>query len=444
MEAIKRLLQAPLTPAELDIPTNIMLDIMFRVLFTEGHVALRRLGDVLKLELKLLDAVLLGLQEEHLVEVASTGNLGRLSYAYSLTDAGVKRARDSLERGQYVGPAPVPIEKYGEMMIRQTEQRLRIPPAQVRDALAHLVLPEDFHRRVGPAINAGSSLFLYGPPGNGKTSIAYAVGQLVGAAAPVWIPYAITIAGHIISIYDPQIFEEVPLSKEQLRLFRAGPDTQVDRRWGLFRRPSVVVGGELTMDALDLRFDPIAKFYEAPLQLKANGGMFLIDDFGRQRMPPLDLLNRWIVPLEMGFDFLRLLTGQTIQVPFRELIVFSTNLDPLQLVDDAFLRRIQMKVHVGTPDERMFFQIFVTVAQQMGIPLDKDGFLYYLQHWYRECGRILQAVHPRDILKILVQMADYEGRAPRLTPEAIDAACESYFVAAPDLRASVQGVRIQG
>ena len=182
------------------------------------------------------------------------------------------------------------------------------------------------------------------------------------------------------------------------------------------------------MESLELRFDPIAKFYEGPLQLKANGGMFLIDDFGRQQIRPADLLNRWIVPLESGYDFLRLRTGQTLQTPFRQLIVFSTNLDPLELVDDAFLRRIQMKVQVGSPDERLFFQIFATVANSLNVPLDKDGFLYFLNRWYRETGRPMQAVHPRDVLKILVALCEYESIQPQLTPELIDAACESYFV----------------
>jgi hypothetical protein len=189
-----------------------------------------------------------------------------------------------------------------------------------------------------------------------------------------------------------------------------------------------MVGGELTLESLDLRYDPAAKFYEAPLQLKANGGMFLIDDFGRQQVPAADLLNRWIVPLEMGVDFLRLRTGQTLDVPFRQLIVFSTNLDPNELVDEAFLRRIQMKVEVGSPDERMFYQIFVGMCQQMNIPFHKESFLHFLQEWYRKTGRVFQAVHPRDILRTVTALCQYEGSPPHLTPQLIDEACESYFV----------------
>jgi hypothetical protein len=202
----------------------------------------------------------------------------------------------------------------------------------------------------------------------------------------------------------------------------------IDQRWGLFERPIVVAGGELTMDSMDLRYDENAKFYEAPLQLKANGGMFLIDDFGRQVMRPLDLLNRWIVPLDTGIDFLRLRTGQTMQVPFRQLIVFSTNLDPLDLADEAFLRRIQIKVMVEGPDERMYFQIFAKMCQDYGIQLDKDTFLHLMQTWYRDTGRPMQAVHPRDILRILTAMCEFEGVSPHMTPELIDEACAVYFV----------------
>jgi predicted ATPase with chaperone activity len=427
-DSIKRLLVAPESPDELDVPISIVHDLIMRILFAEGHVALRRFADIMRLELKVLDNILEKMQYDQLVEVTSAGGMGRFTYTYALTDAGSKRARDALERGQYVGPVPIPIEKYDKMIVSQTRQKLHISPGQVQGSLSHLILAEGFHRRIGPAINAGTSLFLYGPPGNGKTTVAQAVGKLISGANPIWLPYALTIGGYIISIYDPHLYEEIDLTKDDLKNYRASGKTEVDRRWGLFKRPSVIVGGELTLDALDLRFDPIAKLYEAPLQLKANGGMFLIDDFGRQMMSPSELLNRWIVPLESGYDFLRLRTGQTLQVPFRQLIVFCTNLDPQDLVDDAFLRRIQMKVEVESPDERMFFQIFATVAQQLGIPLDKDGFLYLLQKWYREPGRALQAVHPRDILKIIVAMAEYEGTVARLTPQAIDEACKSYFV----------------
>jgi hypothetical protein len=189
-----------------------------------------------------------------------------------------------------------------------------------------------------------------------------------------------------------------------------------------------MVGGELTMESLDLRFEPVAKVYEAPLQLKANGGMFLIDDFGRQQISPQELLNRWIVPLESGIDFLRLQSGQSLEVPFRQLIVFSTNLDPMQLVDGAFLRRIQMKVEVGGPSEKLFYQIFTESCKAFDIPFDKKTFVHLLQKWYRGPNRVMQAVHPRDLVKTVISICNYDGTTPRLTPELVDEACESYFV----------------
>jgi predicted ATPase with chaperone activity len=328
-----------------------------------------------------------------------------------------------MDRSLYVGPVPVPIHYYTRGIELQTQQHQRVSSEQVKEALRPLVLPGEFHRRIGPAINSGSSLFLYGPPGNGKTTIAQAIGRLIAGVNSVWIPYSLTAGGHIIQIHDRLVHKAIP--SEGSRTSGLG---RVDQRWGLFKRPIVMTGGELKMEALDLRFDPVAKIYEAPLQLKANGGMFLIDDFGRQQVRPSDLLNRWIVPLENEVDFLRLLSGQTIVVPFRMLIVFSTNLDPNELVDDAFLRRIQIKVEVAAPDEKLYYQIFVTMCKYFNISFDKDVFLYLLQNWYRQTGRPMQAVHPRDILRSLQALCDYEGIQPKLTPELVDDACKTYFV----------------
>lgn len=416
------LLRPPENLAALDIPIGVVSDLVLRILFNEGQVSIRRLAEVIRLSPQLINEILDQMRNEKLVEVASAGSMGTMSYIYALTDAGSKRSRDALERSQYVGPAPVPIEKYQQAILLQTQRKLQIGPQDVEQSLDDLVLPDGFHRRIGPAVAAGTSLFLYGPPGNGKTTIAQAIASLIAGSEGIWVPYALTVGGYIISVYDPLLFKAADPSN-------TGFDArELDLRWNYWERPAVMVGGELSMDALELRYDTTAKFYEAPLQLKANGGMFLIDDFGRQMISPAELLNRWIVPLESNFDFLRLRTGQTLQIPFRQLIVFSTNLDPNELVDAAFLRRIQMKVKVDSPDERMFFQIFATVAKSLNIPLEKEGFMYLLQKWYREPGREFQAVHPRDILKIVVSMSEYERVQPRLTPQIIDEACHSYFV----------------
>jgi predicted ATPase with chaperone activity len=420
---VEDILHQPETMEELGVPSGVVIDLMLRLLFTEGDVSLKRFSEVLRISVKILDTILLRLQQEHIVDISKAGTIGRSSYFYTLTDAGSSRARDALNRSQYIGPVPVPLELYTKAIMLQTQTRDRIPAEYVKRSLQELTLAEDFHERIGPAINNGTSLFIYGPPGNGKTSIAQAIAGLISSTSPIWLPYTLAVGSQLVGIFDPLIHKPIPRKKGVTAEL-----SEYDRRWELFQRPTVMVGGELTMAALDLRYDDTSKFYEGPLQLKANGGMFLIDDFGRQQMRPMDLLNRWIVPLEAGYDFLRLHTGQTMQVPFRQLIVFSTNLDPNQLVDAAFLRRIQMKVEVDSPDERMFYQIFAATCQQMNIPVDKDVFLHLMVNWYRTPKRAYQAVHPRDLLRIVFALCEYGGIPPQLSTALIDKACRAYFV----------------
>ncbi|MBP6472245.1 MAG: AAA family ATPase [Chloroflexi bacterium] len=431
--SLEKILAPVLKVDGLGVPVGLIQDIIFRLLFNEGEASVARVSTVLGIHAGVIDELLSRMKQEHLVEITKAGSLGSLSFTYSPTDAGAARARDAFERSQYVGRVPVSLADYSAAILAQTGGHRQVSPNQVQDALAHLILPDNFHRRIGPAVNSGSSLFLYGPPGNGKTTIAEAIAKLLAKDDPIWLPDSVTVGGQIIRIFDPLV--HIPLSDDEISLYLdpygqgGGTDKlKVDKRWRLFQRPSVMVGGELTMDALDLRYEPIAKVYEAPLQMKANGGMFLIDDFGRQQMRPQELLNRWIVPLESNIDFLRLQSGQSVEVPFQQLIVFSTNLDPNDLVDDAFLRRIQMKVLVGSPDEKLFYQIFLAVCKHYNVPFDKRSFVHLLQKWYREAGRVMQSVHPRDIVKIVIALCEYEKITPHMTPALVDEACFSYFV----------------
>ncbi|MFZ2097118.1 MAG: hypothetical protein WAV05_10815 [Anaerolineales bacterium] len=416
-KTLEDILGQPRSVEALDIPQNILIDIILRLLYTEGNVDFRRMSQVTRVP-HALEQLLDWLRKEHLIEVSqSSASFGPLNYIYKLSGPGEDRAREAVERCQYVGPVPVPVHSYTDAIVLQTTGPRSVKPAQVKEALSDLVLPEDFHRRIGPAINSAASLFLYGPPGNGKTTISKHISQLISGTDPIWLPYAITAGGQIIQIFDRLFHEEMEKDKSNM-----------DGRWGYFKRPAVIVGGEMKIEALELRYDPLANFYEAPLQLKANGGVFLIDDFGRQQTSPIDLLNRWIIPLENGVDFLRLRTGQTIVIPFRALIIFCTNIDPYLLADEAFFRRIQMKVAVYHPDEAIYRQIFKKMCEETDIYFDESSYRHLIEKWYINDKRDLQAVHPRDILGIVKALCNYENQEILLTEELIDEACGIYFV----------------
>jgi DNA polymerase III delta prime subunit len=340
-----------------------------------------------------------------------------------------------LDRSQYAGPAPVPLDHYIEMVKRQSVGEMIIDQAAIRQAFSHIVVGEKMLDRIGPAANSARSLFLYGPPGNGKTTIAEGIANMLGGH--VLIPYAVEIDGQIIKIFDPlnhKVVQQNEVGHTDAAAPFAGSPARAasqqfpDARWVVCKRPQVVVGGELILEQLELIFDPISKIYEAPFQLKANGGLFLIDDFGRQKCRPQDLLNRWIVPLEKKFDFLALQTGKKLQLPFDVLIVFSTNLDPKDLVDDAFLRRIRHKIEIPNPTPAEFRSIFQLVCKQKKIPYSDEGLRHLIQEHYMKAGRDLRSCHPRDLCDQILDESKYRSIDPVMSKELIDRACEAYFV----------------
>ncbi|MCE7947098.1 MAG: ATP-binding protein [Chloroflexi bacterium CFX4] len=405
----------------------VIADLALKVIYFGGVLTGTRVSEIIKLPwVGVLDSVLEFLKREKLVEVKGTaGGLGEAGTQFQITGAGLVKVKEILERSQYAGAAPVTLEQYINAMKAQNRGRIAATPEVMKRALGHLVISEKMYSKVGAAVNSGKSMFLYGAPGNGKTTISEAVGRVV-LGNDIWIPYAIDVDGQVIRIFDNVNHEVTETAEADMPARQVG--VKRDPRWIRIRRPVIIVGGELTLDGLDLIYDPINKFYEAPYQMKCNGGMFLIDDFGRQQVRPRDLLNRWIVPLEKAIDYLTLATGRKIEIPFNVLIVFSTNIDPSDLVDEAFLRRIRHKIEVGDPTPQEFVEIFKRACQAKRVPYDENGLRYLIQEWYIKKERPFRSVHPRDILDQLLDIARYLNRPPALQSDLIDMACDSYFV----------------
>ena len=348
---------------------------------------------------------------------ATTAN----DYLYSLTDSGRARARLYNEECSYVGTAPVPFDDYVKSVAAQTITSEQPKREDLRRAFSDLLISEEMFDVLGPAINSGRGMFLYGYPGNGKTSIAERITRCFGST--VWVPRVIDVLGHILKLYDPANHE--PIATQRSGLLR---EDDYDHRWIEIRRPTIIAGGELRMEDLEIYFDPITKISEAPLHMKSNNGTFLIDDFGRQRMAPIELLNRWIVPLEKRYDFLCLANGKKIRVPFDQLILFSTNLEPKQLVDEAFLRRIPYKINAADPTEPMFRQMFSLFAPKLGFPaVDAAAIDYLIDRHYKRVNRPFRCCQPRDLLLQVRNYCVYHDLPLVLTPEYFDFAANNYF-----------------
>lgn len=409
----------PQTVEQTGLSLAYIADLLVRALYVVGELTGQGLSDQLSLPLEgVLDQAIGYLRREQMIEIKGTGGIGERAYRYQVTGKGIDRAKELGERSQYLGPAPVTLRAYTDMMGRQSMRGLIVDEAQIRKSFSHLVMNDGMLQQLGPAINSGRSVFLYGHAGNGKTVIAEAIARMMADA--ILVPHAVVVDGQVIKVFDAVYHDPITIEPADALV--------ADQRWALTKRPVVIAGGELNMDSLDLVYEPTSRYYEAPLQMKANGGLFLIDDFGRQQVSPRDLLNRWIVPLEKRADYLTLHTGKKIEVPFDQLIIFSTNLAPRDLVDEAFLRRIRYKIEIPNPSPAEYREILRRVCAARDVPYSDDGLRYLLTDQYPRRGLELRAVHPRDLIDQLVDIARFTRSKPALSRDLLDAACKSYFV----------------
>jgi predicted ATPase with chaperone activity len=408
--------------------TGLGLDLFIQLVLKQLHFSgeltgieiARRLG----VEFSVVEPALEFVKRLHQCEIVGGTGIGGPSYRYRITDAGRQRAMLFLENNQYVGVAPVPLAQYVSYLEAYRNAVPRsITRARVRDAFSHLVLSERVLDQVGPAIGAAHSMFVYGPPGNGKTVIAQAIRNLLDGELAV--PYALEVEGNIIRLFDPVNHEPIEMPAPTTSLARGQSH---DARWVRCRRPLVMVGGELTLESLELSYSKTTGFYTAPIQAVANGGVLVIDDFGRQRCSARELLNRWIVPLESRVDFLTLNTGQKVELPFMLLVVFATNIRPSELVDEAFLRRIHYKVFAESPTVADYKHIFEKCCRDRDVAYDEQLVDDLLNHYYRPRNIALRGCHPRDLLDQALAQAAYLDQDRRLTNELLEAACASYFV----------------
>lgn len=412
------LVKEPTSLEETGLDLPFLADLILKAIYTNNAISAQRITEILCLPyFNVIERALTMLKREELVEVSGSNGFGELGYQYGISPRGLVRVHEVMERSTYLGPAPVTLEDYVAVVKAQAIGEVRVSPADIRAAMADLVLEETTLDIIGQAVNTGRSLFLFGHPGNGKTIMAEHIVPLLGGH--IFVPHCIVVDGQVIKMLD--FHNHVPVAPT------GSNRLDWDRRWVRCERPAIIVGGELTLEALDLTYNPANRYYEAPLQMKANGGLFLIDDFGRQQVHPRELLNRWIVPLEKRIDYLTLHTGMKIEVPFDQLIVFSTNLEPKDLVDEAFLRRIQNKVRIHNPSPEAFREIFRRQCRDFGVTFDQEVLIYLLREHYIKPKRELRACHPRDLLRILVGFARYHNSPPQLSTQLIDRACQVYF-----------------
>ena len=417
---------APRSVAEVGLPPIMLRDLMLKTLFRQSVEHLSDIARLLCLPVPIVQEILDTARMQSLLEVTGTlhANSGG-EMGYRLTDSGKARAIDALAQSEYYGAAPVPMDQYAQQVKRQSIRDIQITRRQLTEAMGDLILPHALLDHLGPAVSSGRSILMYGPPGNGKSSISNGIRRAMGER--IFVPRAVEHAGQIIAVYDPIVHSKAQAIVDDPNCLRRTANRH-DSRFVWCERPTVITGGELTLSMLDLAYNPVARTYQAPLQMKASGGVFIVDDLGRQEESPQALINRWIVPLEEGHDILALQTGEKFVVPFDTLVIFSTNFHPNEIFDRAALRRIFFKIKIDGPDRDGFLRIFAMVARKRGVPLDEAAVLHLMREKFPTIDNVYANYMPTFLIDQMLAICAFEGIAPQMSPALIDRAWENLFV----------------
>jgi len=420
---------APPAPRSLEamrLPTVMMRDILLKTIFRMNINIVSELARAICLPVQVTQELIDMARGQKLLEATGTLNpMAGNEMGYQLTDAGKARALDALAQSEYYGAMPVPLEVYAEQVKRQSIKNIQVTRDQLTAAMGHLILPDDLLSNLGPAVSAGRSILMYGPPGNGKSSISNGIRDALGDK--IYIPRAIEYAGQVITVYDPIVHSAAEEDVDDPNSLRR-TSGRFDTRYVKCERPTVITGGELSLSMLDLVYNPVARTYQAPLQLKSSGGIFIIDDLGRQEEPPQKIVNRWIVPLEEGRDILALQSGEKFEVPFDTLVIFSTNFHPNEIFDRAALRRIFYKIKIDGPSQENFLKIFALVARKKKIPLDERSLVHLLRVKYPTINNEYANYQPVFLIDQMISICEFEGIPYQMSPDLIDRAWANMFV----------------